>query len=67
MTLAAFCWHPGSITIANRELSFAEAQRVQRREAGGIVRLLNPVAQPLFRQLLLAMSKHINTRHLRDA
>ncbi len=67
MTLAAFCWHPGSITIANREVSFAEAQRVQRREAGGIVRLLNPVAQPLFRQLLLAMSKRINTRHLRDA
>ncbi|MBL8352952.1 MAG: glycosyltransferase [Burkholderiaceae bacterium] len=67
MTLAAFCWHPGSITIANREVSFAEAQAVQRRSANGIVRVLNPLAQPLFRHLLLAMSKRINTRYLRGA
>ena len=67
VTLASFCWHPGSITIANRETSFAEAQRVQRKAASGILRLLNPVAQPIVRHLLLAMSKRLNRRHLRDA
>lgn len=67
MTLAAFCWHPGSITIANREMSLAEAQIVQSRNARGVARLVQPVTQPLFRLLLLAMSKRINARHLRDA
>ena len=62
--LAAFCWHPGSITIANREVSFSEAQHVQRRAARGMIRLLNPLAQPIFRRLLLAVSNRINRRHL---
>lgn len=33
---AAFCWHPGSLTIANRKASLHEAQLVQRRHARGI-------------------------------
>lgn len=64
-TLAAFCWHPGSITIANRDASVAEAQRVQRQGARGLARLINPVLQPLSRYLLLAMSDHVNSRHMR--
>lgn len=64
--LSAFCWHSGSITIANRDKSFAEAQQVQRRTARGLARLLNPMAQPLFRRLLLTVSSRINERHLRS-
>ena len=66
--LAAFCWHTGSITIANRDESFAEAQRVQRRAASGpLVRALNPVVQPLLRWLLLFVNDRINRRHIRNA
>lgn len=65
--LAAFCWHTESLTIANREVSFAEAQQVQRRAARGLAALVNPVAQPLFRRLLLSVSNRINRRHLGSA
>jgi GT2 family glycosyltransferase len=64
--LAAFCWHAGSITIANREVSFAEAQQVQRRAARGLAALVTPVALPLFRRLILRVSNRINRRHLRS-
>jgi GT2 family glycosyltransferase len=62
---AAFCWHADSITVANREMSFVEAQRVQRIAAHGLVRLLSPFAQPLVRHLLLAVNDRINRRYLR--
>lgn len=63
--LAAFCWHPGSITIANRAKSLAEAQAVQRRLAQGPARLIGPLTRPVFRFLLSMASAQINRRHLK--
>lgn len=66
-TQAAFCWHPGSLTIANRAASLAEAQQVQRTSARGWARVLLPVAQPLLRWALLGLSAQISRRAHHDA
>ena len=57
---AAFCWHPDSITVANRQVSLAEAQEVQRVNARGIARILQPLWKPAVRTLILAMTWKIN-------
>lgn len=57
---AAFCWHPDSITISNRQVSLDEAQEVQRVNARGIARLLHPVWKHAVRALILAMTWKIN-------
>jgi len=62
-----FCWHPGSITVANRELSFAEAQAVQRRGSRGFARLAVPLVQPFLKRLFLVMSRRIDRQHVRAA
>ena len=64
---AAFCWHAGSITIANRQASLAEAQAVQSRHARGLARWLGPLWKPLVRWLVLAMSWKISRGSLRPA
>lgn len=57
---AAFCWHPDSITVANRMVSLAEAQEVQRVNSRGIARTLHPLWKPAVRALILAMTRKIN-------
>lgn len=60
--LAAFRWHAASLTIANRRMSLAEAQRVQRRHARGPVAwILKVFAMPL-RFLIQAASDRICQR-----
>lgn len=58
--LAAFCWHPGSLTVANRNASLDEAQNVQGSHARGIARLLQPLWKYPIRYLILALSARIN-------
>lgn len=58
--LAAFCWHPGSITIANRVASLDEAQLVQRKHAHPIVRMLYPLWKYPIRYLILTLNWKIN-------
>ncbi len=57
---AAFCWHPDSITVANRKVSLAEAQEVQRVNARGVARAFQPLWKPAVRTLILAMTWKIN-------
>lgn len=57
---AAFCWHPGSITIANRYASLIEAQEVQRNHAQGLVRMLHPLWKYPIRYLFLTLNWKIN-------
>jgi hypothetical protein len=57
---AAFCWHPDSITVANRKVSLAEAQEVQRNHARGVARMLQPIWKPAVRALILLMTWKIN-------
>lgn len=59
-TLAAFCWHPGSLTVANRKASLSEAQQVQRKHARGITRLLQSLWKHPIRYLILILSWKIN-------
>jgi len=65
-TLAAFCWHAGSLTIANRTVSLDEAQSVQGRHASGIVKWLYLILKYPIRYLILVMSWNIN-RNMRNA
>lgn len=58
--LAAFCWHPNSLTIANRNVSLAQAQAVQRVHARGLLKLTYPLWKPAIRALILFMSWKIN-------
>jgi glycosyltransferase involved in cell wall biosynthesis len=58
--MAAFCWHPGSITVSNRRASLDEAQEVQRSHAKGIVRMLYPLWKFPIRYLILGASWKIN-------
>lgn len=58
--LAAFCWHPGSLTIANRKASLDEAQHVQGSHARGIIALLHSFWKLPVRYLFLAISWKIN-------
>lgn len=58
---AAFCWHPGSLTIANRRASLLEAQFVQRRHARGIfLRLAYGLLKHPVKGLILALDWKIN-------
>jgi hypothetical protein len=59
--IAAFCWHPASLTIANRKASLLEAQVVQRRHARGIFFMLaySLLKYPV-RGLILALNWKIN-------
>lgn len=58
--LAAFGWHPGSMTIANRKASLDEAQSVQGRHARGLARLLQRLSKYPVRCLLLGLNSKIN-------
>lgn len=58
--LAAFCWHPGSLTISNRRASLIEAQNVQLSHARGIIRVLQPIWKYVIRYLILAANWKIN-------
>ncbi|EXI86019.1 MAG: hypothetical protein AW12_02198 [Candidatus Accumulibacter sp. BA-94] len=66
-TLGAFCWHPGSITIVNREASLVEAQAIQRRHAPTWLRPVFPLLQWSIGVLLRRMAARINARWLPDA
>lgn len=59
---AAFCWHPGSLTIANRSASLDEAQAVQRRHARGMARLALAVLQWPMRWLVMAVAARVNNK-----
>lgn len=61
-TLAAFCWHAGSLTIANRTVSLAEAQNVQARSASGFAKWLFVIFKYPIKYLILIMSWNINRR-----
>lgn len=58
--VAAFCWHPGSLTISNRKASLLEAQDVQRRLAQGVSGTLQLLLMYPIRYLILALSWKIN-------
>lgn len=58
--LAAFCWHPGSLTIANRKASLLEAQNIQHTHARGITRVLYPLLKGPIRYLILTVNWMIN-------
>lgn len=58
--LAAFCWHPNSLTIANRQVSLTQAQDVQRVHARGLLKLSYPLWKPAIRALILFMTWKIN-------
>lgn len=57
---AAFCWHPGSITISNRYASLMEAQYVQQKHARGFIQMLYPLWKYPMRYLILMLSWKIN-------
>lgn len=57
---AAFCWHPCSLTIANRSASLAEAQEVQNRNAQGIVKIFQTVWRYPVRYLIHLVNWIIN-------
>lgn len=57
---AAFCWHSGSLTIANRMDSFNEAQSVQDKHARGIIRMLYRLLRYPILYFILAISWKIN-------
>lgn len=64
---AAFRWHPGSLTIANRKASLDEAQFVQRRHARGIfLRLGYGLLKLPVKGLILALDWKIN-RNMKNA
>lgn len=62
--LAAFCWHPGSLTISNRNASLIEAQDVQRRHGRGAVRMLQLLWKYPIRYLILTVNWKINQNRL---
>lgn len=57
---AAFCWHPGSLTVSNRYASLEEAQHVQYSHMHEIVRRLAPLWRKPIRHLIHAKSMKIN-------
>jgi len=57
---SAFCWHPGSLTVSNRNASLVEAQMVQLNNAHGALKLLLALMQRPIRWLILALSWNIN-------
>lgn len=61
---AAFCWHPGSITIANRDASFKEAQEIQAKHARGLVSIAFALLKAPIRKLVLAVNGRINRAFL---
>jgi len=64
---AAFRWHPGSLTIANRKASLLEAQFVQRRHARGFfLRLGYGLLKLPVKGLILALDWKIN-RDIKNA
>lgn len=62
-TLAAFCWHPDSLTIANRKSSLDEAQIVQGRHARGLAALIFLLAKQPIRRMILFLSARISSKH----
>ena len=65
--LAAFCWHPGSLTIANRQTSLAEAQAVQSRHVKGATAVLFALLKNPVRRLIVYLDQRINRNSLRTA
>jgi GT2 family glycosyltransferase len=63
---AGFCWHPNSLTIANRKASLDEAQRIQTRASRGLSRWLFAAARPLLRAMILIVASRINKSGLRQ-
>ena len=59
---AAFCWHPGSLTVANRETSLKEAMAIQRRRASPLLRPILPVLQSFMKLLIQFVAARID-RH----
>jgi len=54
-TQAGFCWHPGSITIANRRASLMEAQQVQAASLHGLTAVVyKALKRPIAALILLA-------------
>ena len=64
--LAGFCWHAGSLTIANRKASLEEAQNVQLSHMRGMSRILNPLWKYPIKYLILIMNYIINNRVPKD-
>lgn len=65
--LAAFCWHPGSLTIANRQTSLAEAQSVQSRHAKGATAVLFSLLRYPVRRLIVHLDQKIRRDSFRTA
>lgn len=65
--LAAFCWHPGSLTIANRQTSLAEAQSVQSRHAKGVTAVIFSILRHPVRRLIVHLDQKIRRDSVRAA
>jgi GT2 family glycosyltransferase len=59
--MAAFCWHPGSITIANRLVSLSEAQTVQGKHARGLTSIVFWIMKRPVRYLIVLLDQRINS------
>ena len=64
--LAGFCWHAGSLTIANRKTSLEEAQNVQCSHMRGLPSILSPLWKYPIKYLTLFINSKINNSLLRD-
>ena len=65
--VAAFRWHPDSLTVANRGLSLAESEKVKRRYLPAGVRPLSPLWDVPVRWATRAAAKQVNARARRVA
>lgn len=63
-TLAAFRWHPTSTTVANRENSLAEAEKVKRKHLAQPLRLVAPLWEPGVRFATKVAANRVNKKAL---
>lgn len=65
-TVASYRWHPDALTVANRDVSIAEAESVKRRHLPPRLRPLAPVWQVPVRIAINVVSKQLSQRARRN-
>ncbi|WP_076260288.1 glycosyltransferase [Intrasporangium flavum] len=60
--IASYRWHPDALTVANRGISIAEAEKVKRRHLPGPLRPLAPVWDAPVRLAITLVSKQLSRR-----
>lgn len=59
-TVAAYRWHPDALTVANRGLSIAEAEKVKRRHLPAPLRRLSPAWDLPVRTAITVVSRRLS-------